>query len=318
MHTVGFKGYVTVRGVQVVIGYANPQCVRWGMGEEVRRREAHTTTQMTTAPVYNPYLQPVNMVMYMQYPMMPAYAMQPPMAPMAPMNQMAQLQPQMAPMNQVNQVNQVSQMSQMSQVSQVTQLQPQMTQMTQMNQVSQMSQLQPPVSQLNSQQETQPQTQTTPPVAPPPQPTQLSQLSQLSQSQSSAPPKHEKGSSLLSTSKRLSDGRPFPSDYHTASLNFAFDARSGLFFEEASKFYYCSSSDLVGSIECMHRSISTRSPRSISLSPIARSFPSLLLSLAPQQHRLLFPLLPSSPSSSPRPPPSNSRRSPPLPPRPSL
>lgn len=30
VHTVGFKGYVTVRGVQVVIGFANPQCVRWG------------------------------------------------------------------------------------------------------------------------------------------------------------------------------------------------------------------------------------------------------------------------------------------------
>lgn len=42
VHTVGFKGYATVRGVQVVIGFANPQCVRWGerKGRE-KQRSAH-------------------------------------------------------------------------------------------------------------------------------------------------------------------------------------------------------------------------------------------------------------------------------------
>ncbi|KAK8813681.1 hypothetical protein WA556_000255, partial [Blastocystis sp. ATCC 50177/Nand II] len=42
----------------------------------------------------------------------------------------------------------------------------------------------------------------------------------------------------------MSDGRPFPSNYKTHVTNYVFDARSGLFFESASRFYYCQSRDM--------------------------------------------------------------------------
>lgn len=54
----------------------------------------------------------------------------------------------------------------------------------------------------------------------------------------------------------MSDGRPFPSNYKThvtkwrrscwLTRSYVFDARSGLFFESASRFYYCQSRDMVG------------------------------------------------------------------------
>lgn len=54
----------------------------------------------------------------------------------------------------------------------------------------------------------------------------------------------------------MSDGRPFPSNYKThvtkwrhprgLMRSYVFDARSGLFFESASRFYYCQSRDMVG------------------------------------------------------------------------
>lgn len=53
----------------------------------------------------------------------------------------------------------------------------------------------------------------------------------------------------------MSDGRPFPSNYKThvtkwrrprrLTRSYVFDARSGLFFESASRFYYCQSRDMV-------------------------------------------------------------------------
>ena len=53
----------------------------------------------------------------------------------------------------------------------------------------------------------------------------------------------------------MSDGRPFPSNYKThvtkwrhsrgLTRSYVFDARSGLFFEPASRFYYCQSRDMV-------------------------------------------------------------------------
>ena len=49
----------------------------------------------------------------------------------------------------------------------------------------------------------------------------------------------------MSTQKKLADGRPFPSDYTTDSLNFKFDPQSGYYYEESSQFYYCSSANLV-------------------------------------------------------------------------
>ncbi|CBK23140.2 uncharacterized protein [Blastocystis hominis] len=94
--------------------------------------------------------------------------------------------------------------------------------------------MQPPLQPSSSQVDSQ----TGPSVATPAQP------SSSSSSSSAQPLKHDKGSSLFSNQKKLADGRPFPSDYRTNSLNFTFDAASGFFYEASSKFYYCSSADL--------------------------------------------------------------------------